>query len=194
MVGIEEHAETELTDEELLLRSHTGDPVAFTSLYRRRQGSIYRFALHMTGDLLAAEDVTQEVFLVLLSGNSGFDASRGSLAGFLFGVARKRILKRLRRTREVPSDEDVSIDGDLFADLVRRESVERVRRAVLSLPPLYREAVVLCDLEESSYEDAALALECPIGTVRSRLNRGRAILAQKLRSRESHKGGANERE
>jgi RNA polymerase sigma-70 factor (ECF subfamily) len=65
---------------------------------------------------------------------------------------------------------------------VRNENIERVRLAVLSLPPDYREAVVLCELQEFSYEDAAEILECPIGTVRSRLNRARALLAQKLRA------------
>jgi RNA polymerase sigma-70 factor (ECF subfamily) len=64
--------------------------------------------------------------------------------------------------------------------LTRRESIDEVRRAVLSLPPVYREAVVLCDLGDASYEDAALALGCPVGTVRSRLSRARAMLAKKL--------------
>lgn len=66
------------------------------------------------------------------------------------------------------------------AEFLARETVERVRRAVAELPENYREAVVLCDLEEMSYEDAAAALGCPIGTVRSRLHRGRAILLEKL--------------
>jgi RNA polymerase sigma-70 factor (ECF subfamily) len=181
MVGFEQHTVTERTDEELFVRLQEGDEAAFTLLYRRRQGPIYRFALHMTGNLVVAEDVTQEVFLALLTGGLRFDATRGPLAPFLFGVARNRILKRLRRLKEVYSEEDCSIDDDLLENLVRREAVEQVRRAVLSLPPTYREVVVLCDLEESSYEDAAMVLECPVGTVRSRLNRGRAMLAQKLR-------------
>jgi RNA polymerase sigma-70 factor (ECF subfamily) len=181
MVGFEQDTETSRTDEELLLRLQAGDELAFTLLYRRRQGAIYRFALHMTGDLVVAEDVTQEVFLTLLGGRSNFDAARGPLAAFLFGVARKQILKRLRRLKEFYTDEDCSIHDDLLGNLVRRETVEQVRRAVLSLPALYREVVVLCDLEESSYEDASIVLECPVGTVRSRLNRGRAMLAQKLR-------------
>ena len=181
MVGFETETETGRTDEELLLRLQSGDELSFTQLYRRRQGAIYRFALHMTGDPVVAEDVTQEVFLALLTRRLRFDAARGPLAAFLFGVARNRILKRLRRVREVYSGEDCSVDDDLLGNLVRREAVEQVRRAVLSLPPTYREVVVLCDLEESTYEDAALVLECPVGTVRSRLNRGRAMLAQKLR-------------
>ena len=69
-------------------------------------------------------------------------------------------------------------DGsDVLEDLTRRESVEQVRRAVLSLPPVYREVVVLCEFQDSSYEEAALALDCPVGTIRSRLNRARGMLA-----------------
>lgn len=188
MVGFEQDTETDRTDEELLLRLQAGDELAFTLLYRRRQGAIYRFALHMTGDLVVAEDVTQEVFLALLTGRLRFDAARGPLAPFLFGVARNRILKRLRQLKEVCAEEDCSIHDDLLGNLVRREAVEQVRRAVLSLPTVYREVVVLCDLEESSYEDAALVLECPIGTVRSRLNRARAMLAQKLKPAASWPG------
>jgi len=181
MVGFEQHTETSRTDEELLLCLQQGDEQAFTLLYRRRQGAIYRFALHMTGDLVIAEDITQEVFLSLLGGRSTFDSERGPLAAFLFGVARKHILKRLRPQKEVYAEEDCSIHDDVLSNLVRRETVDQVRRAVLSLPPVYREVVVLCDLEESSYEDASMTLECPVGTVRSRLSRGRAMLAQKLR-------------
>jgi RNA polymerase sigma-70 factor (ECF subfamily) len=61
---------------------------------------------------------------------------------------------------------------------------------VLSLPAQYREAVVLCDLQEASYEEAAAALDCPVGTVRSRLSRGRALLAQKLKGSASHLAGS----
>ena len=69
---------------------------------------------------------------------------------------------------------------DVLNDVMRRETIQQVRQAVVSLPPMYREAVVLCYLENLSYEEAAAVLECPVGTVRSRLSRGRVILAQKL--------------
>jgi RNA polymerase sigma-70 factor (ECF subfamily) len=69
---------------------------------------------------------------------------------------------------------------DPLAGLLRAERIENLRRAVHALPVVYREAVVLCDLEEMSYGDAAAALGCPVGTVRSRLHRARAILAVRL--------------
>jgi RNA polymerase sigma-70 factor (ECF subfamily) len=67
--------------------------------------------------------------------------------------------------------------------MARGEQIEAVRQAVLSLPERYREVVVLCDLQELPYEDAAAALECAVGTVRSRLHRARALLLQKLSRR-----------
>jgi RNA polymerase sigma-70 factor (ECF subfamily) len=172
------------SDEKLLGRMLEGDEEAFTALYRRRQGPVYRFALHMTGSAAIAEDVTQEVFLALIENGRRFDGSRGPLLSFLYGIARNRVLRRIEKDRPAePFREEFAAGEDLLDDLTRRETVEQVRRAVLSLPEAYREAVVLCDLENTSYEDAAAALECPVGTVRSRLSRGRAMLAQKLAAR-----------
>jgi RNA polymerase sigma-70 factor (ECF subfamily) len=171
-----------LTDQELLGLMLAGDEDAFTTLYRRRQGPVYRFALQMTGNVVIAEDVTQEVFMALLGKKAKYDAERGTLASFLYGIARNLVLRRIEKTAEI---EDYAGPEDILGDLTRRETVENVRRAVLSLPPVYREAVVLCDLQDTSYEEAAVALDCPIGTVRSRLNRGRSMLAQKLAVRSS---------
>jgi RNA polymerase sigma-70 factor (ECF subfamily) len=172
------------SDEKLLEGALRGDEESFAVLYRRRNGPVYRFALHMSGDAALAEDVTQEVFLALLETGRRFDAERGSLLSFLYGIARNRVLRRLEnKPPEEPVAEDAAADDDVLDDLTRRETIEHVRRAVLSLPPLYREAVVLCDLESASYDEAAVALACPVGTVRSRLSRGRAMLAQKLEMR-----------
>ena len=172
------------TDPELLLQALAGQPEAFAELYRRRQAGIYRFALHMTGSDSAAEDVTQESFLTLLTQGSKYDPQRGSLPAFLFGIARNLVMRRLERDLWTePVDElDLAGNEDVLDDLTRRESIELVRRAVLSLPPVYREAIVLCDLQDVNYEDAAVTLECPVGTVRSRLSRARKVLARKLGS------------
>ena len=161
----------------------------FRSLYRRRQGAIYRFAMHMSGSATAAEDITQEVFLALLRQGCGFDPERGTLSGYLFGIARKLVLRTLERSRadvaleneadDVPSLELAVIDDPLI-DLTRREGIEALRRAVMALPRRYREVVLLCDLEELDYADAAVVLGCPIGTVRSRMHRARALLFEKL--------------
>lgn len=183
----------ESPDDDLLRRIQAGDEAAFTALYRRWQGPLYRFALRMSGRTAVAEDATQETFMTLLRGGGGFDARRGSLTAYLFGIARHRVQHRLERERPYVAMEDeegapsggagLPASGDDPLDaLARRERIERVRDAVLSLPLHYREAVVLCDLHHASYEEAAAALGCAVGTVRSRLHRGRDLLLGKLRS------------
>lgn len=177
------------TDDELLIRIQSGDEEAFVTLYRRRQAALYRFALHMSGSAQAAEDVTQEVFMALLREGCGFDPERGTLSGYLFGIARKLVLRSLERGRSdvaLENDPDdsplpeLAVNDDPLADLTHREGIEALRRAVQTLPRRYREVVVLCDLEEIDYGDAAVALGCPIGTVRSRLHRARGLLLDKL--------------
>lgn len=177
-------------DDVLLRRSAKGDEEAFTLLYRRHQAALYRFALRMTGNAWAAEEVVQDVFMTLMREPKKYDATRGPLGAFLFGIARNRVMKHLERLpREVSFNghEDGSrmdraaIDG--FTPMhwaEQRERMEQVRAAVLDLPAEFREAVVLCELEELSYEEAAQFLACPIGTIRSRLHRGRALLLAKL--------------
>lgn len=169
-----------VSDEKLLEEALGGDEAAFTALYRRRQGAVYRFALHMSGEAAVSEDVTQEVFLAVLEGGGRFDPSRGTLLSFLYGIARNLVLRRLEKEQPEELVEEPAADDDVLDDLTRRETIEAVRSAVLSLPTQYREAVVLCDLGNASYEDAAAALDCPVGTVRSRLSRGRAMLGHKL--------------
>jgi RNA polymerase sigma-70 factor, ECF subfamily len=175
--------------EDLLARVQTGDEDAFLTLYRHYQGPIFRFATHMTGSAALAEDVVQEVFLVLMREDLGFRPELGTLGCYLFGIARKLVLRQLdRNRRNVALEADVeefpvpaaATHADPLADLTRREGLEALRRAVGGLPRRYREVVVLCDLEEVDYAEAALVLACPIGTIRSRLHRARALLHEKL--------------
>jgi RNA polymerase sigma-70 factor (ECF subfamily) len=175
------------SDDVLLQRMSAGDEEAFTALYRRRQGGIYRFALQMSGSEAVAEDVTQEVFLALMRRPQRYDAARGSLMTFLYGVARNHVLRHLERNRPgAPIPEDLIDSGDPLSDVSRQETVDAVRQAVLALPPHYREAVVLCDLQEMDYAQAAAVLGCAMGTVRSRLHRARALLTEKLKLRGLH--------
>ncbi len=184
----------ELSDNELLRQMLAGDEEALAQLYRRRQASVYRFALQMSGSKSIAEDVTQEVFLFLMRQGHVFDSSRGALSAFLLGVARNHVLRRLRVEHLLsPLADDNEDDGAGFQagtelcpleDLTRAETIENVRKAVLSLPPKYREVVVLCELQDVSYVETAEILGCAIGTVRSRLHRARALLLTKLRPAE----------
>jgi len=180
-----------LNDEDLLRLALAGNEAAFTALYRRRQQSVFRFALQMSGSRTVAEDVTQEVFLTLVRDGRRFDPERGRLLAFLIGIARNHVLRRIERERLFApigeGDEDAQPDATLTAasdpltELTRGEMIARVRAAVLALPPHYREAVVLCDLNEMSYAEAAEMIGCAVGTVRSRLHRARAMLIDKLR-------------
>jgi RNA polymerase sigma-70 factor, ECF subfamily len=178
-------------DEELLKRSAKGDEEAFTVLYRRHVDVLYRFAFRMTGSSWGAEEIIQDVFMTLVREPGKYDAERGTLPAFLFGITRNKIMKyheRLpRETSLVEWQEDGSGGGltlrDSFTPAMwaeQRERLEKVRAAVMELPIEFRETVVLCELEEMSYDQAARMLDCPIGTIRSRLHRGRALLLAKL--------------
>src|ERR1700691_3414170 len=92
----------ETIDEGLLLRRMVaGDEAAFTLLYRRKHPAIYRFALHMSGNAALAEDVTQEVFMTLIRDTKRFDPARGTLGGFLFGIARNHLRKRWEQDKRL---------------------------------------------------------------------------------------------
>jgi len=182
---------SDVNDNDLLRLMLAGDEDALSALYRRRQGSVYRFALQMSGSRSIAEDVTQEVFLFLMREGQVFDDAKGTVGAFLLGVARVHVRRRLRAEHRLEPLGDESDDDDVFMqstsdicpleDLTRAETIESVRKAVLSLPPKYREVVVLCELQDVSYGETAEILGCAIGTVRSRLHRGRALLLAKLR-------------
>jgi RNA polymerase sigma-70 factor, ECF subfamily len=168
----------------LLRRARDGDEGAFAELYARHHGPIYRYAARMCGPD-AADDVLQETFVVILERAQGFDPARGTFGAYLFGVARHMVLKQLGPKYQVP--QVVGTDAapplrpqDALDALTARERMAAVRVAIASLPPVYREVVVLCDLEELEYPQAAQIVGCPIGTIRSRLHRARALLVSKL--------------
>jgi RNA polymerase sigma-70 factor (ECF subfamily) len=176
------------SDGELLESLSRGNEDALATLYHRRQGAIYRFALQMSGSHALAEDVTQEVFMVLIRGKAGYDPAKGSVNAFMLGIASNHVLRRLHHQQalvslDVESEESFPVTGqDGPLDLLSRgEAIGLVRKAVLTLPEHYREVVILCELQEMGYAEAATVLGCAIGTVRSRLHRARSLLLEKLR-------------
>ena len=174
------------TDEDLLRRIAAGDANALVRLFRRRRAEVYRFALHMCGSAANAEDVTQDVFMTVMRDAPRFDEGRGAGISWLLGITRNAVRRRLFRDRfltpliDTTEPLDVAVEHDPAVDIDRAAQIAAIRRAVLALPIKYREVVLLCDLEELSYSDAATVLGCAVGTVRSRLHRGRALLATKL--------------
>jgi len=187
------------TDDELLRQVRAGQAPAFAALYRRHQGPLYRFALLRCGSADTAADIVQECFMGLLTGRFAFDALRGTLQHFLFGVARLLILKHEEpRRRELPMPEPDADDAGNAAEpvcdaagplarVLADETAEEVRRALGRLAPHYRDAVILYELHDLSYLEIATICQVDIGTVRSRLARGRAALAKHLRA---HAGAA----
>lgn len=173
------------SDDDLLRRMRAGDERAFTALYRKHQGPVYRFALHMSGSADVAEEVAQDVFMVLIQDSGRYNSQRGTLQGYLFGIARNHVLRRLDRDDPERGEmQDVPDAHDIHGDFDRSRRIDSIRKAVLALPPNYREVIVLCELEEMDYMEAAVALGCAVGTIRSRLHRARALLSEKLRAAE----------
>jgi len=175
----------------LLEQSMQGNEDAFLLLYGRLKEPLFRYAFYMTMSKAAAEEVTQKAFLVLLKNGHRFRPAKGDLIGFAFGITRnliQRFKKRERLYEELPGDEalDRLSSGppemtDMPRQAIRKQDVETIRNAIRSLPDHYRQVVVLCDLCELTYSEVASRLQCPVGTVRSRLNRAHALLARKLR-------------
>jgi RNA polymerase sigma-70 factor (ECF subfamily) len=173
------------SDEHLYQLMKKGDAEAFAALYERREPALYRYALHMTGSAPAAEEVAQEVFVQLMAANTRFDESRGSLEGWMYGVARNLVrVQRRKAGSPAPMGSELSepmFEHDILGGMIDGENLAALRIAVMELPDSYREAVVLCDLEERNYEEAARLMGCPVGTIRSRLHRARGLLASKLK-------------
>ncbi|MCX6593638.1 MAG: sigma-70 family RNA polymerase sigma factor [Acidobacteria bacterium] len=161
------------------------DEQAFIALYRQHQRGLYRFVYHMTGNAHTAEEVVQEAFVTLLRksvtllGKSGMTDERA----YLFGIARNLVHRGWESAPALELSDEIPVAPAVLDDLAQAEREEAVRVAIGQLPQVYREAVLLCDMEEMSYTEAARILKCPVGTVRSRLNRGRQILVERLRSR-----------
>jgi RNA polymerase sigma-70 factor (ECF subfamily) len=177
-------------DEELLRLVVQGDREAFIALYRRYEGFVHRFAYQMSGSEAVAEDITQETFLTLTRSAARYNAGLAKFSTYLYGIVRHLTRRRLWRDRmfvALPAGltdrwkaREPSAEQALVEAASRQQTIERVRRAVLSLPPRYREVIVLCDLHGRGYADAAAIVGCAVGTVRSRLHRGRDLLRKKL--------------
>jgi RNA polymerase sigma-70 factor, ECF subfamily len=192
MVARMDAAPERLPDAELLQLAIAGDESAFLVLYERLKSGIFRYAFFMTNSVSAAEEVTQEVFMSLIRDGSGYRKDRGDVGAFAFGIARnfvRRIRRRERSYQPLPDDDAIEhlaaslISGSdsLQKKMIRAEVTEQVHTAISSLPEHYAQAVILCDLCEFSYAEAASRLGCAVGTIRSRLNRAHDLLARKLK-------------
>ncbi len=192
---------TETEPQQLLKMIQEGDEEAFLELYNRWHGAIYRFAWQMTGSVTMAEDIMQDVYLLIIRKKLHFDPAKGGFSSFIYGVARNLAFKAVRKNQRLFGILQIFENQrmhqsivDPFFQMANIESSSHLRRCILSLPSQYREVIVLCDLHEMSYAQVANVTRSAVGTVRSRLHRGRELLMQKMRSWEEadHKNNKGE--
>lgn len=147
--------------------------------YQHHKDAIYRFAWRMVGSASTAEDIVQECFLSLLRNPDGYEAARAPLRPFLLAVARNLALKRWRTEQRFDGLDEESFVAQPV-DPEAGETSKLVAKAVQSLPPLQREALILFEYEGLSLEEIARAVDAEIGTVKARLHRARENLRRIL--------------
>ncbi len=161
-------------------------PLSWEEVARAYGRKIYNFAYRLTGNADDASDLTQEVLLRVRKGLAGYQP--GSFEGWLWRITRNAFLDDVRRKKRRPTSplpEEIdrvashaSPEPDQVLATVRLG--EDIQAALLDLPYDFREAVVLCDIVGLSYEEISAAVAAPIGTVRSRIHRGRKMLKDRL--------------
>lgn len=173
---------------DLLRRCREGDQAAWRDLVSEHGRRVFNLAYRFVGRVDEAEDITQEIFVKVYRSLDRFRESDGSFGSWIMTIARNHAIDRYRRDRDdrlrladdaalstLPSREEGPLQG-----LEREERAQLVHRGLRSLPAALREALILCDLEGLSHDEAASSLGIPVGTVKSRLNRGRLELARRL--------------
>jgi RNA polymerase sigma-70 factor (ECF subfamily) len=177
--------DSQSTDDELLtVRCQLGEPAGFDDLIARWHGPLWAFARRLTGDDDAARDVLQDVWIRVIRGIP-FLRDGSKLRAWLFGIARRTLMDRLRdqyaSARAVDLDVDININEIPTATAADDiDDLDALERALEQLPVLEREAVTLFYLQELSLNEIAETLKIPVGTVKSRLFRGRRLLRQRL--------------
>jgi RNA polymerase sigma-70 factor (ECF subfamily) len=177
------------TENDLLRRCQRGDEPAWRELVSQYTRRVFGLAYRFTGHVDEAEDLTQEVFVKVYQTLDRFAETEGSFPAWLMTVARNHAIDHYRRRREEhrrkandPELIEVAAsheEGPQRA-LERSERVALVHRGLRALPADLREPLILCDLQGLAYEEAARTLGIPLGTVKSRINRGRLELAKRL--------------
>jgi len=179
-------------DAELVERCLEGNSAAWEELVRVHTRRVYGICYRFTGSMADAQDLTQDVFLRVFKSLTSFRLGAGSFTVWLTRLTRNLLIDHYRKTKadratgsleeHLPVLEERStVEGRTEGLVAGREASERIQQALQKLSPELRETVILRDLEEMEYREIAEALEIPEGTVKSRLNRGRAELARVLR-------------
>ena len=177
------------SDSDLLDRCRRGDQAAWRSLVGQHTRKVFGLAYRFSGRVDEAEDLTQEIFVKVYQSLDRYRESDGAFPGWLMTVARHQAIdhyrhKRTERLRLV--DDPAALDtmpgkGESpLRSLEREERVTLVHRGLRSLPSELREPLILFDLQGVAYDEIATTLGIPLGTVKSRINRGRIELAKRL--------------
>jgi RNA polymerase sigma-70 factor (ECF subfamily) len=162
------------TDEsDLTGRLAAGDRQALDLVYRAEAGEVYRFALAMCGNPAWSADAVQDAFVQLAEKPGGYDRTQGPLRAYLCGIARHRLLARWREASPFATHAPE-------ADLSRTQDTQALWREIARLPWVFREALVLVDMQERTYAEAAQIAGVEVNTLRTRLHRARHRLAQAL--------------
>jgi RNA polymerase sigma-70 factor (ECF subfamily) len=182
----------DLADEALMQLTANEDRAAFDALFLRHHRAVFNYTRRMVGENTAAEDLTQECFIRVWRARHRYQTG-SPFRPWLFTIAHRVVLDDLKR-RRVPTtslsistmeDTDPHIPAELVAlmsqtdplhSVMARELEREVQRALEHLPEILREVIVLRDMENLSYEQAAQVIGCPLGTVKSRLNAAREQL------------------
>jgi RNA polymerase sigma-70 factor (ECF subfamily) len=182
----------------LLERCRRGDEAAWRELVTRHSRKVFGLCYRFAGRVDEAEDLTQEVFLRVYQNLDRYRSGAGAFTTWLMTVARNHAIDHYRRRREERQRRDDSAGGEMellpsaaegpVMALERKERVQLVQRGLRALPEDLREPIVLCDLQGLPYEEAAKVLAVPLGTVKSRLNRGRLELAKRLLAKRAAMG------
>ena len=180
------------SDSECMARLAAGDGNALRELYQRHGRALLRFSSAMCRSRQAAEDMVHDTFVALMREPISFNPAQGTVFGYLCGVLRHRVSRHFRQQKrwvalDMDSDSSPVLASDSHSpadEIARSEITAAFRRAMLELPLQHREIIALCDLEELPYTTVAGILDCPVGTVRSRLHRARALLTIRLASLE----------
>ena len=185
-------------DDELVRRARSGEREAFAEIYCRYHAVVYRFARMMSGSRAIGEDVTQETFTVFLRELHRYEPTCSRISTYLYGVARNLTRSALRRNRrfvrlDVAEEREPIANSDPGSSFERSEERGQLRRVIADLPSRFREVVILRAIHGLSYADVAAILGTPVGTVRSRLSRGRRIIAKRLREAQERPDGVPRR-
>jgi RNA polymerase sigma factor (sigma-70 family) len=177
-------------DAEYVAQLVAGNGGALRPLYERHGRALLRFSAAMCRSRQAAEDMVHDTFVELMREPANFDPAQGSVFAYLCGVLRHRVSHHFRQQKRWVALADEDAPGQVHDapspadEIARNELTAAFRQAMLELPLPHREVIALCDLEELPYTTVASILDCPVGTVRSRLHRARALLTIRLVSLE----------